>query len=281
MAKQFKLVTQGIPGSFHFEACHAYFEEADLDIVPVESFQELAQVLSGDDSADYGVMAIENSIAGSIIQNFKILRQYRFRIIGEVYLPIRHNLLVLPGTQMEDLTEVKSHPMALNQCLEFLENYPQIRKVSFTDTASSAKMIKEKNQKHTAAIASKAAAELYGLDILHSQIQTSDINYTRFVIMQSEDKVLPSGDFDKASIYLRTAHKKGSLLKVLQAIYDENINLSKLQSYPVEDDLNKYFFYLDLEFDDPQQYENAIAKLNRSTQHLEVLGVYKRHSLEI
>jgi len=280
MASKMKLVTQGIPGSFHFEACRNFFKDEELEIISTDSFQELAKELTEDKSIDFGVMAIENSIAGSIIQNYKILRQHRFRIIGEIYLPIHHNLLVIPGVKIEELEEVKSHPMALNQCLKFLKNYPHIKLISTADTASSAKSVREKNKRKTAAIASLYSAELYGLEVLYDQIQTAKINYTRFVIIQNEDKVIPSGKFDKASIYLRTAHKKGSLLKVLQAIYDQDINLSKLQSYPVEDDLNKYYFYLDLEFKNLEQYEKAIAGIDEVTQHLEVLGVYKRDFLE-
>jgi len=147
--------------------------------------------------------------------------------------------------------------------------------VNSKDTASSAQLIRELQIKNVAAIASKAAAELYGLEILGEKIQTSKVNYTRFFVLQTQDKELIKQDNNKASIYLRTAHKKGSLLEVLNAIYNQGINLSKLQSYPIESDLNKYYFHLDLEFETHYQYEKAIQDLEGVTKYLEVLGVYK------
>jgi len=276
MAKEIELITQGIPGSFHFEACYKYFADQNIHINQTASFLDLAEGLISDSTIDYGVMAIENSIAGSIIQNYKILREHRFRIVGELYLEVHHNLLLFPGSQLEDIKEVRSHPMALNQCLGYLKKHPHIKLVSTGDTASSAKFIQENQRSDISAIASAYAAELYGLEIAAARIQASKINYTRFVIIQPDDKEIPEGTFNKASIYIRTLHKKGSLLKVLQKIYDADINLSKLQSYPVEDNLNQYYFYLDLEFDDPVQYEKVIVELEKVTQRLEVLGVYER-----
>jgi len=280
MDRKVKLITQGIPGSFHFEACAKYFEYDSLEIVTADSFLKVADGLKNDISIDFGVMAIENSIAGSIIQNFKILRENRFRIVGEVYLPIQHNLLALPGVTLNEISEVHSHPMALNQCLKYLSQYPKIKLVTAKDTASSAQKIRDGSLRDIAAIASKSSASIYGLNILAESIQTSKINYTRFVIIQKDESQIPEGTFDKASIYIRTQHRKGSLLKVLQKIYDQDINLSKLQSYPVEDNLNKYYFYLDLEFESTQQYEKAIIGIDEVTEHLEVLGVYKRHDIE-
>ena len=271
----YKIITQGNLGSFHFEAIDQYFKDQQYDITSADSFLSLAKNLSSNEDLDFGVMAIENSIAGSIIANYKILREHQFRIVGEIYLPIHHNFMVLPGQSFKDISEVRSHPMALNQCLHFLNKYPHIKHVVSNDTASSAKLISTQGLKNVAAIASKSSAQLYGLYILAEKIQTSKINYTRFFILQTQDKDLRSGQFNKASIYLRTAHYKGSLLKVLKVIYEHNINLSKVQSYPIEGDLNKYYFYLDLEFDKLQQYENAILNLEKETQYLEVLGVYK------
>ena len=271
-----KVVIQGIAGSFHYQAAQTYFNSANLDLVSTDSFLSLAENLKDDTSIDFGLMAIENSIAGSIIQNYKILRENRFRIVGELYLPIRHNLMALSGTSIENIIEVHSHPMALNQCVKFLKQYPDLKWVRSKDTASSAKQISEEKIKNRAAIASESAAKLYKLDILAEGIETSKVNYTRFVILQRDDRTVPEGQFDKASIYIRTPHKKGSLLKVLQKIYEADINLSKLQSYPIEGDLNQYYFYLDLEFDHLKQYEKVISELDQVTQHLEVLGVYKR-----
>jgi len=256
-----KVVMQGFPGCFHQEAAQQYFTGKDLDFYPAESFLLLAEQLLNNSEIDFAVMAIENNIAGSILQNYRILREYRFRILGEYYLPIHHNLMGMPGVSIEDIKEVHSHPMALNQCLEFLAQYPDIKLVETEDTALSASRIKESNSSQIAAIASAAAAELYDLEMFAKNIETNPNNYTRFFFLQRDGDHVPLGVFNKASIYLKTNHSKGSLLKVLQVIYDKNINLSKLQSYPVEGVRDAYYFYLDLEFNNPKDYEQAIADL--------------------
>jgi len=273
-SKQYKIITQGIPGSFHFEATHKYFKDCDLDFVSADSFLQLASGCIQDKTIDYGVMAIENSIAGSIIKNYKILRENKFRIIGEIYLPIIHNLMAVKGQSIEDIREVRSHPMAINQCLDFLRANDIHKYITTTDTANSAKIISQNKEKGVAAIASSLSADIYNLEILQASIQSSKVNYTRFFIFQRQGSEVPSGKFDKASIYIRTTHQKGSLLKVLEVIYRHDINLSKLQSYPILDNLNKYYFYLDLEFDTSEQYEKVIPELIEATQELEILGVY-------
>lgn len=275
------IVTQGIEGSFHYEAVRSYFKDEEICFLSATTFNELADVLSNNEDVRYGVMAIENSIAGSIIKNYRIIREQNFRIIGEKYLPIVHNLLVVPGQKIGDIKEVYSHPMALNQCLTYLNHHGIKNLISTKDTAGSAKMLSERKLKSAAAIGSKASAEIYGLEILDAGIQTSKINYTRFFILQKEEAEVPIGDFNKASIYLRTAHKKGSLLKVLEKIYANDINLSKLQSFPIMDTINKYYFHLDLEFENRKKYEALIPDLEKVTQYLQVLGVYKNGIKEL
>ncbi len=275
-----KVLIQGYYGSFHDAAAERYFGRKVITSIPMITFEKLAQTLDSDASIDFGVMAIENSIAGSILQNYRILREYRLRIVGETYLRIKHNLMALPGQTLNEIKEVRSHPMALNQCLRFLHRHPHLALVETDDTARSAWEIKEKKLMGTAGIASEEAARKFGLQILEEGIETSPVNYTRFFIIQDDTKPIPSGIFDKASIYIRVYHEKGSLLKVLETIYKYGINLSKLQSYPVEGKVSEYFFHLDLEFEDMRSYESLIGELNHVTAALEILGVYKKDVLE-
>jgi len=269
-----KVVMQGYPGCFHQEAANLYFRGAEIDFVPAITFDELARFLQKDTTIDYGIMAIENNIAGSILQNYRILREFNFRIIGEIYLPIHHNIMCLPGQTIEQIFEVHSHPMALNQCLKYLQNYKHIKLVEKEDTALSAKMIFDDQILGVASIGSKSSSELYKLDILDHCIETCTNNYTRFFILQRAGLIIPDGDFNKSSIYIQVDNERGSLLKVLEVVYNHNINLSKLQSFPVAGEIKQYFFYLDLDFENLENYNNLIDVLKDHTSKLEVLGVY-------
>lgn len=271
-----KVIVQGFPGCFHDEAAHKYFGDLPLEIIPARTFTDLAEKLVNEPFDHLAIIAIENSIAGSLLQNYRIIRENHLRVIGEVYLRIKHNLMAYPGQSISDIKEVHSHPMALNQCLDFLRNYPHIRLVEKEDTALSAKNIRDNGIKGVAAIASATAADLYDLQVLAKGIETSKINYTRFFIAQDSTRPLLLSDFDKASIYLRVPHQKGSLVKVLQIVSDHNINVSKLQSYPVLGEVNTYYFHLDLEFYDLDDYEDCIDNLQPVTDMIEVIGVYKR-----
>lgn len=280
MKKQ-KVIVQGFPGCFHEEAAHKYFGQLPLEIVPARTFSDLAHTLVHQPDDHIAIIAIENSIAGSLLQNYRIIRENHLRVIGEVYLRIEHHMMALAGQSIDDIYEVHSHPMALNQCLDFLRNYPQIRLVEKEDTALSAKVIRDENIKGVAAIASKTAAGIYDMNILAEGIETSKINYTRFFITQDSTQPLVLADFDKASIYLRVPHQKGSLVKVLQSISDHNINVSKLQSYPVLGEVNTYYFHLDLEFDDLDDYENCIDDLQEVTDMIEIIGLYCRDEIKV
>ncbi len=279
MKRKSKLVIQGFAGSFHDEAARKYFGNNRIEIVPARSFDELGYMLQHDQSINYGVMAIENSIAGSILQNYRILRENDFWISGEVYLRISHNLMALPGQKIEDIKEAHSHPMAIYQCLDYFKSYPDISLVESEDTALSAAKIAEGNIKNRAAIASRLAAQEYGLEILAEEIESSKVNYTRFVIVSREGEYSSMGNANKASIYLRVSHNKGSLLKVLQKIADHNINISKLQSFPVLGKMTEYYFHLDLEFDHITQYEDCIEEVKRVSFGLDELGIYTKASV--
>lgn len=268
-----KVIIQGYPGSFHDQACHLYFNE-ELEVLPADTFNELGVKFSEDKSIDYAVMAIENSIAGTILQNYRILRERKFRVIGEVYLRIELNLMGLDTQDFNEIKEVHSHPMALNQCLRYLNNYPQIKLVESEDTALTAKLISENKHKHIAALASSRAAEIYGLKTHAKSIEDNKANYTRFFIVQKEFAILP--EVNKASIYCRVSHQKGSLLKVLERIKAYDMNLSKLQSFPVLGKLTEYFFHLDIEFERVDDYQKLMIELAPITKELEELGVYNR-----
>jgi prephenate dehydratase len=273
-----KIAIQGYPGSFHDEAARKFFmgEEA-LELKPANTFDILAKELSNQ-NVDYAVMAIENSIAGTILQNYRILRENNFWIVGETYLWIQHNLLVNPHTKLEDIQKVSSHPMALNQCLDFLNTLPKAALIEHADTALSAIELAENPNPHHACIASLKAAELTGLEVLQESIETNKNNYTRFFIL-SRTKQPSIYHYNKASVYLRIPDEKGHLLKVLQAIESHDINMSKLQSFPVLGKFREYFFHLDLEFTDIKQYQAIREDLRKLTVEFSELGVYDRADL--
>jgi prephenate dehydratase len=242
--------------------------------------EAVSNIQSG--SAEYGILAIENSLAGSIIPNYNLLRKSKMKICGEISLHIEQHLMALPGQTMEDITEVQSHPMALHQCKEFFTAYPQIKLVESSDTALSAKLIAENRPKGRAAIASRLAAERYKLEIISEGIESHKENYTRFLIVtnSSDEQTLESNDETngnlKASLYFQTLHRKGSLAMVLTTIATYGINLAKIQSHPVPSKNSMYGFYADLEVESIEQLEELFGDLRVQTTLLEVLGVYKK-----
>lgn len=220
-------------------------------------------------------MAIENSIAGSILPNYHLLQRSSLRIVGEVYLQIRQHLLAYPGVALEDIREVHSHPMALQQCLDFLDKH-RWKLVESEDTALSAKKLMQHKSRHTAAIASKLAADLFGLQVLAPNIHTMKKNYTRFLFLQPEKEAMQVDRADKASLTFHTDHSRGSLARVLTLIADVGINLSKLQSFPIPGSEFKYSFHADLEFDEVAQLQQVIHAIKPITDSLRILGIYRR-----
>jgi prephenate dehydratase len=217
-----------------------------------------------------GLMAIENSIAGSIIPNYSILQDENLQVAGEVYLPIKQNLMVLPDVELEDIQEVESHSMALLQCVDYLDEH-NWKLIESDDTALSAKHIAEKGLRHTAAIASELAAEMYGLKIIAPEINTIKSNYTRFMVLKRYDHNI-APDVNKASLYFKTNHEEGSLLRALSCL--EGINLSKLQSYPIPSEPWHYLFHIDLEFSCLDDYIRNLNRLQIATEEIHVYGVY-------
>ena len=238
---------QGYEGSFHQVAAQQFFGK-DTEVIPCATFKEVIRIASHKKESDGGVMAIENSIAGSILANYNLLQKSNLRIIGEIYLQIRQNLLVNPGVKLEDIREVHSHTMALQQCYDFLDKH-KWKLVETEDTALSAKHVHQHKSKHIAAIASKLAADLFQLEVLAPNIQTLKNNYTRFLVLQRQDLAQPVNDANKASVNFHTDHSRGSLAKVLTKIAEGGINLSKLQSFPIPGSDFKYSFHGDMEFE--------------------------------
>jgi len=269
-----KVSIQGYEGSFHQVAAQLFFGK-DVQVICCDTFKDVVKIASNKKESDGGVMAIENSIAGSILANYNLLQKSNLKIIGEIYLQIRQNLLVNPGVKLEDIREVHSHTMALQQCYDFLDKH-KWKLVETDDTALSAKHIHQHKSKHIAAIASKLAAELYSLDVIVPNIHTLKNNYTRFLYLQREDNAIPDENANKASVNFHTDHSKGSLAKVLTKISDGGINLSKLQSFPIPGSDFKYSFHVDMEFDSAAQFNNVIEEIKPLTAAIKIYGVYKR-----
>ncbi len=267
-----KVAIQGYEGCFHQIVALNYFGR-QTETLPCATFREVARKVV-DGEADYGVMAIENSIAGSIISNYSILQNSDLQVAGEVYLRIRQNLMALPGVGIDDIEEVHSHPMAFLQCLDYLDAH-RWKLVETEDTALSARMIAEKGVRNAAAIAGTLAAELFGLEIVAPDINTIEHNYTRFMILRRTARgIHPQSN--KASLYFKTHHRRGSLLEVLRQLEDSSINLTKLQSYPIPSEPWHYLFHVDMEFDCLDDYLRTLEKLRETSEELHVYGVYPK-----
>lgn len=268
-----KVSIQGYEGSFHQVAARQFFGK-NVEVIPCATFRDVVKIASNKKESNGGLMAIENSIAGSILPNYNLLQKSSLQIIGEVYLPIKQQLLVNPGVQLEDIREVHSHHMAIQQCLEYLDKY-NWKLVETEDTALSAKHIQQHRSKHIAAIASKLAADLFNLDVIAPNIHTLKNNYTRFLVLVPPDVAQPVADANKASLNFHTDHSRGSLARVLSRIADAGINLSKLQSSPIPGTDFQYSFYADMEFDTLDQFNAVIDSIKPVTQELRIYGVYK------
>lgn len=264
-----KVAIQGWLGSFHHIVAKEYLGE-DIEIVCCPNFRQMAAAVEAQE-ADYGVMAIENSIAGSILANYSILQNSELRVIGEYYLPIRQHLLALPGVKLEDIEEVHSHPIALLQSSEYLDGHPW-RLVEMSDTAGAAKNIAENNIRNAAAVAGNIAAEMFGLEILTPDIHTIKNNHTRFMIIQRSRHQIVEGA-NKASLCFKAKHENGSLLSVLEQLRD--VNLTKIQSSPVPSEPWNYMFHIEFEFDSAGDFNSIIENIDSKAQEIHIYGLYK------
>lgn len=275
--KKLKIAIQGIATSFHEVAALTYFNSA-VESVECLSFHTLCEILANKKS-DFAVMAIENSIAGSILPNYFLLQDYRFSIVGEVYLPIHMHLLALPGVKLSDIKTIESHPMAIRQCSDFLFRLKNVDIRESDDTAVSAKRVKELNLTQTAAIANELAAKKFGLQILEKRIETHKKNFTRFLVLaRGTEKV---ADSNKASICFEVANEVGSLADALTTFKDNKINLTKIQSIPIIGRPSEYSIHVDLEWKKRKDYDAAMQKAMRQVRNLNILGEYKKGSISI
>ncbi|HTF19112.1 MAG TPA: prephenate dehydratase [Chryseolinea sp.] len=278
MAKKKKLsvAIQGIASSFHEVAALSYFNEP-INTLECLSFHELCERLKVGE-ADYAVMAIENSIAGSILPNYFLLQEYHFSIVGELYLPIHMHLLALPGVKLSDIRSIESHPMAIRQCAEFLHGLNGVEIRESDDTALSAKRVKELKLKNTAAIANEFAAKRYGLEILEKRIETHKKNFTRFLILTKRSN--GKGESNKASLCFEVANEVGSLADALMTFKNNSINLTKIQSIPIIGRPSEYSIHIDVEWRRRKNYEEAMHQVLRQVKNLNVLGEYKKAKIE-
>jgi len=268
-----KIAIQGFEGSFHQAAARHFFGNG-VEVICCSTFRDVVKIAGNKDQSDGGIMAIENSIAGSILPNYNLLQKSNLKIVGEIYLQIDQNLLVNPGVSLNDIREVHSHPMALLQCMEFLEKH-NWKLIETEDTALSAQHVHQHKSKHIAAIAGELAADLFQLHMIAPNIHTQKNNYTRFWVLQNADSAIEIEDADKASLIFHTDHSKGSLAKVLTKISEGDVNLSKLQSMPIPGSDWKYSFHADCEFTNLEQLHNVLKNIKPITADVKVYGIYK------
>ena len=269
-----RIVIQGVRGAFHELAAQQLFGTT-IDIVPALSFDELALKAADPNQADAAVMAIENSLAGSILSNYILLQRNNFRIVGEVNIPLRQNLMALPGAQLADLKEVHSHPMALAQCAEFFRSQPHIRLVETEDTAESAARIARIQLKNTGAIAGALAAEMYGLEIIAPNIETHPANFTRFLALRRESDAPAIPGANKVSLSFTLPHHPGSLSRVLGMLAAQSANLTKIQSVPLIGFPGEYLFLTDFSVNNPAVIPETLRLLDVVTNDCKVLGIYR------
>lgn len=275
-SKKIRVAIQGIATSFHEIAARTYFQ-TPIETVECLTFHALCENLK-EGHSDYAVMAIENSIAGSILPNYFLLQEYHFTIVGEIYLPIHMHLLALPGVKLEDIKGVESHPMAIRQCSEFLQTLNGIEIRESEDTALSARRLKELKRKDTAAIANEYAAKKFGLKILEKRIETHKKNFTRFLVLTRKSN--GNRESNKASLSFEVANEVGSLAEALMTFKNNNINLTKIQSIPIIGKPNEYSIHIDVEWKRRKNYEEALRQVLRQVKNLNILGEYKKARIE-
>lgn len=274
-----RVAIQGVAGCFHDAAAREYFEGQDIETVPCETFNEMFNLLKSDASM-LGILAIENTIAGSLLQNHELLRQSNMTIVGEYKKYISHSIAALPGQSIDDIAEVNSHPMALRQCEQYLQLHPKMKMVETYDTAGSAKMIAENNLVGHAAICGRYAAELYGLNVLEDDIQTNKRNFTRFLVVTDPCNAIEFKNqkaVDKASIAFTLPHSQGSLSAVLVIFSFYGMNLTKIQSLPIIGREWEYRFYVNLTFNDYTRYRQSIDAVRPLISDFKILGEYAEY----
>ncbi|MBR3856438.1 MAG: prephenate dehydratase [Bacteroidaceae bacterium] len=275
MAK--RIAIQGIEGSFHDIAAHRFFEGEQVELVCCDTFEEMFARLKAEKDL-LGLMAIENTIAGSLLHNYELLRESGMTIVGEHKLRIKHSIMCLPDEDWEDITEVNSHPVALMQCRQFLSLHPELKKVETTDTAGAAADISRERRHGHAAICHRDAADIYGMKVLQEGIETNKHNFTRFLVLAQPEKaqaIRCTKHIDKASLVFTLPHEEGSLSAILSVLSFYKLNLTKIQSLPIIGQEWQYMFYIDLSFNDEKRYRQALNAITPLTRELKQLGIYE------
>lgn len=271
-----KVAIQGIKGSFHDTAAHRFFEGEELELVECDSFEEVFSSLQSD-PAMVALVAIENTIAGSLLHNYELLRDSGMVIVGEHKLRISHSLMCLPDENLEDITEVNSHPVALMQCRQFLSNHSQLKVVEVADTAGAARDIKNGNMRGHAAICHKDAATIYGMKVIAEGIETNKHNFTRFLVLTSPenaDNIRRRSQTNKSTLVFTLPHEEGSLSAILSVLSFYKLNLTKIQSLPMIGREWEYLFYIDVSFTDYKRYLQALDAIRPLTREMHNLGEY-------
>lgn len=273
-----KIAIQGGKASFHDIASHLFFKEP-IELIECPTFEQVCEKLQSGE-ADYGFLAIENSIAASILLNYQLIQDYKFHIVGEQQIRIIQNLIALPGTQLKDIKKVRSHYMALRQCQEFLMQNPHIEVEEYYDTADSAKLVAEKQLVGEAGIASAKAADLYGLEIVQESIETIKENYTRFLVLSKEAQTPLNKIKNKATLSFELPDKVGSLALALEIVVKHKINLTKIQSIPIIGKPDEYTFYLECTWDENAHIVRCLVELRNIIPEFRILGEYKKFEIE-
>ena len=269
-----RVAIQGYPGCFHEEAARLFYSDGPVETVPCDTFDGLYRALE-EGRADAAVMAVENTVSGGLVRNFELLRNHPWKIKGEIYLRIQQNLLALPGQRPEDIREVRTHYMAINQTRDFFEREcPWIKVVESEDTAKSAAEVAREGLMGVGAVASLFAAKMYGLDVLRESIETYKQNFTRFVILD-EGMDIPKERIDKASLCFTLPHTPGSLSHILTILSFYGMNLTRIQSLPIPGRSWQYFFYADICFETYDRYLQALSAVRPLVEDLQILGEYK------
>lgn len=271
-----KVAIQGGLGAYHGIAAERFFENEEVEIIPCPNFIDIFKAIKKEPDV-VGIMAIENTIAGSLLQNYELLKEHKLPVAGEYKLRISHCLAALPGQTIHDIREIQSHPIALMQCGSFLGNLPGVKVVEHEDTALAARDIAQKQTAQVAAICSERAAEIYGLEILAKGIETNKHNFTRFLIFANEwvvDEITKNDDINKASIVFTLPHAEGSLSKVLSVFSFYDINLTKIQSLPIIGREWEYQFYVDFKFTDHERYKQCLVAIKPLINEFRSLGEY-------
>ena len=274
------IAIQGIEGAYHEGAAREYYKDQEVKILPCKHFRNVIDTVKKDPNV-IGIMAIENTIAGSLLQNHELIRESNLRVIGEQKIRISHSLAVLPDETIESIREINSHPIALMQCRNYLDTLPDIKIVETEDTASSARLIAQEKLRNHAAICSRYAAEMYGLKVVNEGIETNKRNFTRFLLIANPwlaDELINESQITKSSLVFTLPHSEGSLSKVLAIFSFYDMNLTKIQSLPILGREWEYLFYVDLTFSSLLKYKQGLDAVRPLTKEFQILGEYQENN---